>query len=209
MRMTVMFVLALGCLGVVWTPAQAQTNTMEVINFVKDDGRHVLNYSTFRSNYPSLELGFPKDRSLDEALKDVFYINPNEYRYDETSDRNVNKLLLSQGSYAMMAEADLTNNSNGSVYGNLTVNDSGVYKFSTEDRKSPDGHYGLRNTSGNFSQFVYVWVFPESFEVLAYECNRRGDWVKRHNTIAYYGKEVNDLLFTITYRPPRRNPPQK
>jgi len=44
-------------------------------------------------------------------------------------------------------------------------------------------------------------VFPANLEPIEYKANREGKWVHRHNTVTYYGSNVNDLEFQITYRP--------
>jgi len=35
---------------------------------------------------------------------------------------------------------------------------------------------------------------------VSYESNQPGEWVRRFNTVTYYGQGVNDLVFKITYR---------
>jgi flagellar motor protein MotB len=90
----------------------------------------------------------------------------------------------------------------GVLSGITTAADGAMQYKSWTGRKDPNGHYGywIDRQSG-FDKFVYVWVFPETFEVLKYESNRQGDWVVRNNTVAFYGHKVNDLAFTLTYRP--------
>ncbi|MBT9439554.1 MAG: OmpA family protein, partial [Desulfobacterales bacterium] len=85
----------------------------------------------------------------------------------------------------------------------LQVTEDGVYNFNNcQDKvKTPDGHYGLWNSPGNFKKIAYSWVFPINLEPSEYKANRRGQWIRRHNTITYYGSNVNDLEFQITYRP--------
>lgn len=181
------------------SPAAAQTVVAENITFLQADGRHYLSYRTTRSDSSSHNIHVKKEsgKSRDEYLKPFLYIYPNEYTWDSTSNRDAHLLRFSQGSYAMMRPGELQKG--------LTVTDEGTYVFHSWDgSKTSDGHYGFWNTPGNFSQFAYVWVFPENFEVIGYECNRPGDWVLRHTTLAYYGKNVNDLTFTLKYRPRAR-----
>ncbi|MCJ7617355.1 MAG: OmpA family protein, partial [Desulfobacterales bacterium] len=85
----------------------------------------------------------------------------------------------------------------------LQVTKEGVYNFSNcrNKAKTPDGHYGLWNSPDNFEKMAYSWVFPANMEPVEYQSNRKGEWVRRHNTITYYGSNVNDLEFEITYRP--------
>ena len=163
----------------------------ETIVFLGEDGRSYIVYNTVRSSFASYNVFFRKDESLDK----YFYIYPNEYRFD-TSSPTENVLRFSQGDYAMLFAG---------VLDNVEVDENGVYTYASWDgKKRPDGHFGFWNTPTNFSQFAYVWVLPANFEVVDYQSNRRGEWVKRHNTLAYYGKNVNDLVFTIRYRPRAR-----
>jgi flagellar motor protein MotB len=181
------------------SPATAETVVAEHITFLQADGRHYLSYKTSRSDASSYNVHFKKQsgKSRDDYLKPYLYIYPNEYRWDTTSNRDANLLRFSQGSYAMMLPGELEKR--------LTVTKEGTYIFKNWDgSKTPDGHYGIWHTPGNFSQFVYVWVFPQNFEIVKYECNRPGKWVLRHTTLAYFGKNVNDLVFTLTYRPRAR-----
>ncbi|MBW2570023.1 MAG: hypothetical protein JRE47_11845, partial [Deltaproteobacteria bacterium] len=85
----------------------------------------------------------------------------------------------------------------------LQVTEDGVYNFSNcrNKVKTPDGHYGLWNSPDNFEKIAYSWVFPANLEPIEYKANREGKWVHRHNTITYYGSNVNNLEFQITYRP--------
>ncbi|MCK4706935.1 MAG: flagellar motor protein MotB, partial [Gammaproteobacteria bacterium] len=79
----------------------------------------------------------------------------------------------------------------------------GIYTYTNWDgkTKTPDSHFGIWNKPDKFTQLIYAWVFPQNFNVISYEANRKGKWVKRNNTITYYGKNVNDLVFTIKYQP--------
>ncbi len=178
-------------------PTEAATVISENIVFLEEDGRHSLSYVTRRTSYPNYQLFFRKEegRKLDEYLDKYLYIYPNEYTWDTTSHHQYNLLKFPQGSYAMLGRDDLSKN--------LMVGEDGVYTYESWDGKTkgPDGHHGIWNMPDNFFQFVYEWVFPQHFEIVEYECNREGEWVQRHNTLTYYGENVNDLVFTIKYRP--------
>jgi flagellar motor protein MotB len=175
---------------------EAATVIKEKIIFLKEDGQHYLGYETIRTNYSSYDLNYLKvaGGKPEDNLKGFFYINPNEYTWDATSNPQYDLLKFAQGSWATLGEDSLGEN--------LTLNEKGTYIFGNWNgkTKTSEGHYGEWNSPDNFSQFVYVWVFPQNFDIVKYECNRGGDWVKRHNTITYYGKNVNDLVFSITYR---------
>jgi flagellar motor protein MotB len=175
---------------------EAATVIKEKIIFLKEDGQHYLGYETIRTNYSSYDLTYLKIEGgkPEDNLSGFFYINPNEYRWDSTSKPQYDLLKFAQGSWATLVEENLDEN--------LTINKKGTYIFENwiGETKTPEGHYGEWNSPDNFSQFIYVWVFPQNFDIIQYQCNRDGDWVKRHNTITFYGKDVNDLVFSIKYR---------
>jgi flagellar motor protein MotB len=126
------------------------------------------------------------------GLKDFLYINPNTFETDE--EKNI--IIFQQGSYATMKP--------GAFNGRVKVDSDGFYVFKSwdeeEDPKRPDGHFGIWNMPDNFQLYVYAWVLPDYFEVIDQECNRDGQWVLRNNTLAWYGENVNDIVFTIRYR---------
>lgn len=162
----------------------------ETVIFLQEDGRHYISYTTARTDWPQYDLYLQKQHRLDDFL----YIYPNEYRWDTVTDSRSNMLRFSQSDYALIQP--------GSWSGEVSQDSRGIYRFrSSGEEKRDDGHYGYWTKPGNFDQFVYVWVIPANFEVVSYKANRSGDWVKRHNTLAFYGKDVNDLIFDIAYRP--------
>lgn len=169
----------------------------ERIIFLKEDGRSYLNYSTTRSDYPSYGLYYEKMKysTLDDALKQYMYFYPNDYIWDDSSRPDHNLIWIQQGSYAALRQEKFGNE--------LKVGEDGLHTYSNWDgiTKNANGHFGSWNSPDNFTQFVYVWVIPQKFEIVNFECNKEGEWVQRQNTIAYYGKNVNDLVFTIKYRP--------
>ncbi|MEM7014498.1 MAG: flagellar motor protein MotB, partial [Verrucomicrobiota bacterium] len=65
-----------------------------------------------------------------------------------------------------------------------------------------DGHFGMWNTPDNFELFVYAWVLPENFEIISKKSNREdnGEWRERNNTLTFYGRDINDIVFTIQYQ---------
>lgn len=162
----------------------------ETVIFLQEDGRHFFSYTTARSDWPSYDLYLQKERRLEDFL----YIYPNDFTWDRQSDKSANILRFPQSDYALIQP--------GSWRGEVQQGADGIYRFrsGTEERRE-DGHYGYWTKPGGFAQFVYVWVIPANFEIVSYQANRDGEWVQRHNTLAFYGKEVNDLIFDIAYRP--------
>ncbi len=162
----------------------------ETVWFLKEDGHQYLSYSTVRTDSPSYDLYLDKAASLEDYL----YIFPNAYRWDTESDPQANILHFPQSDYATISLGELD--------ARVSVDEEGVYRFESWDGKQRgDGHFGYWTRPEDFSQFVYVWVLPAHFEFVSYQSNRDGEWVQRHNTLAYYGNQVNDLTFTIHYRP--------
>jgi outer membrane protein OmpA-like peptidoglycan-associated protein len=174
---------------------EAATVIGEKIIFLKEDGQHGLTYYTTRTDYSNYTIWFEKEEgeTVEDILKDYLYFYPNDYHWDTTSNHQYNLLKIPQGSYANLSTYELSS----------TVGKDGIYTYKNWDgkTKTPEGHFGDWNTPDNFTQYVYVWVFPKKFDIVKYECNRTGEWVKRQNAIAYYGKNINDLVFTIKYRP--------
>jgi len=182
------------CLSAMICLCSGGVNAAEVVKetviFLQEDGRHFFSYTTARTDWPSYDLYLQKERSLEDFL----YIYPNDYRWDNTTDADANILRFAQSDYALIQP--------GSWSAEVKQDKDGVYRFrSASNEKRDDGHYGYWTKPGDFAQFVYVWVVPANFEIVSYKSNRKGDWVKRHNTLAFYGKGVNDLIFDIAYRP--------
>ena len=176
-------------------PVTLQAATIaERIHFLQEDGEHLLRYSTTRSEAPSYQVHFGKKQGVsgEQHLNEFLYVYPNSYQWDVTSDPRSDLLIFSQGSYAMMDWEPMQNK--------LAKKD-GVYTYTSWDgRKRPDGHFGFWNTPENYHQFVYTWVMPKNFELVSWQANRPGEWVRRYNTLSFFGKDVNDLVFTIRYR---------
>ncbi|MEN8171130.1 MAG: flagellar motor protein MotB [Pseudomonadota bacterium] len=162
----------------------------ETVIFLQEDGRHYFSYTTARTDWSSYDLYLKKERRLEDFL----YIYPNDFKWDQGGDNASNILRFSQSDYALIQP--------GRWSGEVKQDSKGIYRFSSASgEKRDDGHYGYWTKPGQFDQFVYVWVIPANFEVVSYKANRDGEWVQRHNTLAFYGKDVNDLIFDIAYRP--------
>ncbi|VAW79136.1 Flagellar motor rotation protein MotB [hydrothermal vent metagenome] len=171
---------------------QASGVAKEEINFLREDGRSYINYTSLRSREPAYSVWFAKNTNLDRYL----YINPNKYQWDTRSSRRFNVLKFLNGSYALMNFGTLKSNL-------LTVTRNGTYRYTNWDRrtKSRNGHYGVWNAPHNFKQLAISWVMPANFEIVSYRANRPGKWVKRGNTISFFAQNVNDVVYTIEYRP--------
>ena len=167
------------------------------IYFLEEDGRHALIYTTSRTDYSNYSMWFQnrKGYETEDYIKNFLYIYPDEYTWDTASKNGYTLLKMPGRSFASMERVELE--------AGLQVTEDGVYNFSNcrDKVKTPDGHYGLWNSPDNFEKIAYSWVFPANLEPVEYKANREGKWVHRHNTVTYYGSNVNDLEFEIAYRP--------
>ena len=171
----------------------------EKIIFLNDDGKAYVRYDTTRTSSPGYDIWFKKENSAapEKYLKDYLYIYPKDYKWDTSSQAGFDLMKIASGSYATLIQGKLHSKSE------INISKDGIYTYSNWDGKTrmADNHYGIWNKPDNFSQLIYAWVFPQNFNVISYKSNREGKWVKRNNTITYYGKNVNDLVFTIKYQP--------
>jgi len=169
----------------------------EHILFLDDDAQGYLHYYTTRSHYGSYTVHFPRDDAArpEDHLRDFLYVYPNRYRWERKPD--VDLLHFDQGSYAMLQREQMADS--------LEQRPDGTLVFrSWQGRKRPDGHFGFWNTPVDYDQFVYVWVIPDQYEPVSWKSNRQGEWVRRYNTLSWFGHGVNDITFEIAFRPRQR-----
>ncbi|MCK4833119.1 MAG: OmpA family protein [Gammaproteobacteria bacterium] len=171
----------------------------EKIIFLNEDGIDYVRYDTTRTSHHSYDIWFKKqkEQSPEQHLKDYLYLYPNEYQWDSEAQPEHDLLRIAAGSYATLVQGKLVKGDD------IHIGADGVYTYTNWDGKTRGAgkHYGIWNKPDRFSQLVYAWVFPKNFNIISYQSNRKGKWVKRNNTITYYGKDVNDLVFTIKYQP--------
>ena len=177
--------------------AQASDVVSERIYFLDEDGRHALIYTTNRSDYSNYNMVFRNREGYkaEDYIKNYFYIDPNEYAWDTTSKKGYTILKMPGSNFAGLERVELD--------ASLHITAENVHYFSNnrDKVKTPEGHYGLWHSPDNFKKISYSWVFPANWEPIEYRSNREGEWVRRYNTITYYGSNVNDLEFEIAYRP--------
>ena len=157
---------------------------------------YALVYTTARSEFSGYSLQVPATES-DLADQDRFlYIHPEEHEWNRSEKSGLPMLSLPKGDFATLRRVDLNRGKT------LQVGEDGLHTFVTPTASGGDaeGHQGIWNSPGGFEKITYTWVFPEVFEPVTYESNQPGEWVRRYNTVTYYGKDVNDLVFTMTYR---------
>ena len=198
-RFVVFIFLLFGIQGI----SLSQSVVSEKIIFLNEDGKNYVRYDTVRTSHPSYDIWFKKDhtKAPAEHLKDYLYVYPHTYKWDVTSQKEFDLFKVASGTYATMVQSKLIDNAD------LWVDKSGIYTYSNWDGKTttPENNYGIWNRPENFTQLVYAWVFPQNFNIISYKANRAGKWVKRNNTITYYGADVNNVAFVIEYQP-RSNP---
>jgi outer membrane protein OmpA-like peptidoglycan-associated protein len=180
-------------LALLWLSGSAYAEDKKVISEsiiqLKEDGRSYIQHRTMRTDWSSYE--FHVNKNLD--IKDFYYIYPNDFEWDNESGKLSNILRFKQGTFVVMYP--------GKFETEVTQDDDGVYTFKSWDGKAQeDGLFGFWNTPGNFTHFVYAWMFPEKFEILEYSSNVKGEWVERNNTISFFASDVNNVTFTIKYK---------
>ena len=168
--------------------AQAADVVSENLVFMKEDGSSYLLQRSMRTDWPQYHFYLDKDKGLDS----LYYIDPNEYEWDE-SNPDANILKFNRGTFTIMYPGN---------YGDrVTVDEQGIYTLNTWDgTKLEDGHYGSWNKPDNFSRFVQAWVIPETFRIIGYESNHEGEWIERNNTLTFFASDINDVTFTVRYQ---------
>lgn len=188
--------LSLYLLALIWAlPSLAAPPVSEKIIFLNQDGRNAYYYDTSRSDSKEYNLLFDKSQGkpLDAHLKNYLYIYPNEHSWDTHSKPSYDSLHFKQGSFAFLHKTSLEKS--------ITIDKNSIYTYTNEEEIKDKAHYGFWNSPDNFHHFTYTWIFPSNFEIVDYTSNRAGDWEIRGNTLSYFGKNVNNLIFKIRYRP--------
>lgn len=191
---TVLLAGALAGSMVLRSRASVAEQNAEWLIFIGSDGHTTVQYDTFRTQFSTFARYFPKGTKIEDFL----YIFPDEYRWDTTSDPNSDVLHFPTGDYAVLSEVDLLDAKKGP---SITVEADGTYVFRNWDgRKELNGHFGVWIDPGHFNRYAAAWILPETFEFVSWKANREGKWVKRRNTLAFFGRNVNDLVFTVRFR---------
>lgn len=177
------------CFCTTWVNTYAQL-VREDILYIKPNVQDYLLYTTTRSHYRSFSKILPKTTDI---AKKYLYINPEKYSINETP--TYKKIMFPTGNFALMSEESFTERE-------LQVDKEGIFIFKFDSVARLGGkHYGLSTTARYYKQLTYVWVLPEDYEFVDYSCNKPGKWVKRGNTLAYFGYQVNNVVPKIRFRP--------
>lgn len=195
----VFYGLSFSVLASAGSAASAENAVSERIYFVQQDGRHALVYTTSRTDYDDYRIWFHQRPGFnqDDYLKDFLYLFPQSGEWSEGERPGFVTLKLPRGNFASLEWVSLQERNR------LVVDGDGAYHYRNWDglAKTPEGRFGLWNSPDDFEQLAYTWVFPDNLEPVAYQSNRPGEWVVRNNAITFYGNDVNDLSFNISYRP--------
>ena len=186
--------LAALLLAAIPSGSASAAKSSEWLIFIGADGHTTVQYDTMRTDWSSFARYVPKGTTPDDFL----YIFPNDFTVDTTSDPRSDIFRFPSGSFALLSEIDLADSPKGA---SITVEPDGTHVLRTWDgRKETNGHFGAWISPGNFDRYAMALVLPETFEFVSWEANRDGEWVKRRNTLAFFGRDVNDLAFTVRYR---------
>ncbi|HAS43311.1 MAG TPA: hypothetical protein DCS93_22720 [Microscillaceae bacterium] len=177
------------CLWATIATTHAQTIREDIL-YIKPNGQSYLYYTTLQARGTRFYKAIPKTKNF---LQKYLYIKPDQYQV--TNRPNEIRLNFNTDSYALMSEEDFHDRE-------LTRDEKGTFTFDNDTiNRAGRRRYGIYTTLSVFKKFAYVWVLPENFEFVSYKCNREGRWKKRGNTLAYFGYNVNSLLFNIQFRP--------
>ena len=177
-----------------WSIAADAAVAREDIIVLDADGQHFTAYKTLRSDLPKRQVTL----EADETKADLLYFHPDNYTSKQQNGRTI--LSFDDGSYALMRTGAFTKKE-------LQLQNDGSYQFESWDGKVlGNGHYGKWNSPDSFARLSYVWVLPETIEILKYEANRTGEWTQRDGTLAWNGKDVNNVTFSIKYRVKQHTP---
>lgn len=171
-----------------WSLSAQAGVVREDIIFLAGDGQHFTAYKTLRSDLAKRQVTL----DANERKDDLLYFHPDDFTASKVKGRSV--LSFDNGSYALMRAGRFSDKK-------LKQQKDGSYQFDSWDGQVlASGHYGKWNSPDPFERFSYVWVLPDNMEILAYNTNEKGQWRQRGNTLAWSGKNVNDLTFRIKYR---------
>ncbi len=180
--------------------APAQEVRFESITYLEEDGRSYTNYANLKSGYLTIYTYIPKDETPQEYYQ---YLYPNDYEWQKIGNKDFDKINFLGGDYAMVLKGKYEEDV-------LTVDENGVFTYHIAETKVND-HYGLfwesPNNSG-FTEFSYVWILPEEYEILSYSANREGEWVERSNSLSFFAKNTNDVVIEIRYQKRKSTPQQ-
>ena len=152
--------------------------------------KHALKWGNVseKSHLSSQDLVMNKGASLDDYL----YFFPNDFTWDRSDSKN-DILQIGQGDYSSIYEAQFEDE--------VEIAENGDFVYaSARGQDSESGRYGFWFAPNDFEKLVYVWVLPESLEIVDARCNRDWEWVTRKNPLAWFGSNVNNVSFNIRYR---------
>ncbi len=169
--------------------AFSQGYETDFIRYLNEDGITYKDYTRVESVRSNSWHYIEKGKSPNQVFS---FTSPREFKFQPLLDENYNRIQFEQGSFSLIREDTMRNE---------LIFKNGIYTFQNDFSRSKDGYYGVSAAvTEGFKSFNYVWVFPDNFEVLNYECNREGSWKLIDNTLSFTAQHVNNLLFKISYK---------
>ncbi|MFH0893218.1 MAG: hypothetical protein V2A54_02180, partial [Bacteroidota bacterium] len=159
--------------------AQNQVSNREIILILQPDLSSVLYYNTVRNNVlRKQQYIFNKEN--------IYYVNPNEYKYIENCNNYSDAFEFSDvPGYAILQKIPADK---------IKMDDQRIYTYTDE--------YFWDNPSRPFyDNIVFVFILPNNYDYVEYKCTQPGEWVKRQNVVTYFGKKVNNLKFSVKFKP--------
>ncbi|MBX2908565.1 MAG: hypothetical protein KF706_02960 [Chitinophagales bacterium] len=161
----------------------------QVIYFLHPDGVTADCFSTSKTT------SFTKiNHHFQLPLNNLSYVFPPPDSISENKKDSTIIYHFPPGGYSYIQQNDLSNL--------ITIqNDTFIYK-PTDRKKYMGNHFGIATDKANgINSLSYAWLLPESFEVLYYKSNRKGNWTAQNNMIHFIASpNQNDFLFEIAYK---------
>lgn len=202
-KITKKIILLISSLFLGFYSLTAQNIIVESIMYLKPDGKSYTNYRSIKSSDSSSYTLIPKGKNPFDYYQ---YLFPNSYRFEKTKNKNFNKVHFDKGSFSMIVE-DVFDKED------LSIDEKDVYTYRTQN-KEINWNYGLHWNNPDRSKIIelaYTWIIPEQIEFVNFEVNQQGYWVKRNNSLSFFGSIImipnNNVLFEIKYKK-RSNTPK-
>lgn len=166
----------------------SQSFNADFVRYLNEDGVTFKDYIRVDSRRMQSWHYIEKGKNPDEVFS---FISPPNYQLIPQLEEDYNHILFNSGSFSLIREDSLREE--------LNFKD-GVYTFQNDYKPNSEGFFGCFAQPDGFKFINYVWVFPDDFQILKYDCNREGQWRTVDNTLSFIGTDLNNILFQISYK---------
>lgn len=165
-----------------------QSFNADFVRYLNEDGVTFKDYLKVDSRRLQSWHFIEKGKNPEEVFS---FISPPNYKLIPQLTEDYNQILFNAGSFSLIREDSLRSE--------LIFKD-GLYTFQNDYKANTEGFFGCFAQPDGFKFMNYVWVFPDDFEIVSYDCNREGQWRVVNNTLSFIATELNNVLFQISYK---------